>query len=226
METAARPSLKTTSTLGKVAVWGPGLLVMLADTDAGNVVTSAQAGATWGYRLLPLLLLLIPMLYMVQELTVRLGLSTGRGYGELIRERFGVIGGSLSLFALAAAVIGSLVTEFTGVAGIGELYGLSRALTLPIAVVALLAVVGTGSYRRVERIAIFIGLFELAFFVVAWVAHPSFADMAKDAVDLPLGNRDQFVDIALGETKDPAPAEWRAAIGGCNPNLEAPGPRR
>lgn len=190
METAARPSLKTTSTLGKVAVWGPGLLVMLADTDAGNVVTSAQAGATWGYRLLPLLLLLIPMLYMVQELTVRLGLSTGRGYGELIRERFGVIGGSLSLFALAAAVIGSLVTEFTGVAGIGELYGLSRALTLPIAVVALLAVVGTGSYRRVERIAIFIGLFELAFFVVAWVAHPSFADMAKDAVDLPLGNRD------------------------------------
>ena len=56
-----------------IGVWGPGLLVMLADTDAGNVVTAAQAGAQWGYRLLPLLLLLIPMLYMVQELTVRLG---------------------------------------------------------------------------------------------------------------------------------------------------------
>lgn len=58
---------------------GPGLLVMLADTDAGNVVTAAQAGAQWGYRLLPLILALIPMLYMVQELTVRLGIFTGRG---------------------------------------------------------------------------------------------------------------------------------------------------
>ena len=113
--------------LGKIAVWGPGLLVMLADTDAGNVVTGAQAGATWGYRFLPLLLLLIPMLYMVQELTVRLGIFTGRGYGELIRKRFGAGWAWLSLIGLAAAVIGSLVTEFTGVAGIGELYGVSRA---------------------------------------------------------------------------------------------------
>src|SRR5271154_7329398 len=71
-------------------VWGPGLLVMLADTDAGNVVTAAQGGAQWGYRLLPLVLLLIPMLYMVQELTVRLGVYTGGGHGELIRERFGI----------------------------------------------------------------------------------------------------------------------------------------
>jgi Mn2+/Fe2+ NRAMP family transporter len=71
-------------------VWGPGLLVMPADTDAGNVVTGAQAGARWGYRLLPLLLALMLMLYMVQELTVRLGIYTGRGHGELIRERFGV----------------------------------------------------------------------------------------------------------------------------------------
>ena len=186
----AAPPLRKTTVLGQIAVWGPGLLVMLADTDAGNVVTSAQAGATWGYRFLPLLLLLIPMLYMVQELTVRLGIFTGRGYGELIRERFGAGWAWLSLIGLAAAVIGSLVTEFTGVAGIGELYGLSRGLTLPIAVVALLAIVGTGSYRRVERTAIFVGLFELAFFVVAWAAHPSLAALAKDAVDLPIGNRD------------------------------------
>ena len=60
------------SLIRSIAVWGPGLLVMLADTDAGNVVTAAQSGAQWGYRLLPLVLLLIPMLYMVQELTVRL----------------------------------------------------------------------------------------------------------------------------------------------------------
>ena len=124
---AQSSNVRVASFARSIAIWGPGLLVMLADTDAGNVVTAAQAGAQWGYRLLPLVLLLIPMLYMVQELTVRLGLYTGRGHGELIRERFGVGWAYVSTLGLAAAVIGSLITEFTGVAGVGELFGLSRA---------------------------------------------------------------------------------------------------
>jgi Mn2+/Fe2+ NRAMP family transporter len=182
----------------QIAVWGPGLLVMLADTDAGNVVTAAQSGVQWGYRLLPLVLILVPMLYMVQELAVRLGIHTGRGHGELIRERFGISWAWLSTTGLAAAAIGSLVTEFTGVAGIGELYGLSRSLTLPFASAALLIVVATGSYRRVERIALVIGLFELAFLAVAWVARPSLGTLARDAVDLPLGNREfMFLGAAV-----------------------------
>jgi Mn2+/Fe2+ NRAMP family transporter len=163
---------------------------MLADTDAGNVVTGAQAGARWGYRLLPLLVLLIPVLYMVQELTVRLGIHTGRGHGELIRERFGPGWAWLATAGLAVATLGSLVTEFTGVAGIGELYGLSRNVTLPAAAAALLAVVATSSYRRVERTAVLIGLFELAFIAVAWAAHPSASAVARDATRLPLGDRE------------------------------------
>ena len=107
----------------------------------------------------------------------------------MIRSRFGAGWAWLSLVGLAAAVIGSLVTEFTGVAGIGELYGVSRGLTLPLAVVTLLAIVGTGSYRRVERVAIFVGLFELAFFAVAWAAHPSLAALLNDVVDLPIRDR-------------------------------------
>lgn len=196
MEGESQPRVRAVVPLRRIAVWGPGLLVMLADTDAGNVVTGAQAGVQWGYRLLPLLLLLIPMLYMVQELTVRLGIFTGRGYGELIRERFGVGWAWLLTAALAAATIGSLVTEFTGVAGIGELYGLSRSLTLFIATVALLAVVATGTYRRVERTAIVIGLFELSFFAVAWAAHPNLETLARDAVDLPLNNREFLYLVA------------------------------
>jgi Mn2+/Fe2+ NRAMP family transporter len=165
------------------AIWGPGLLVMLADTDAGNVVTAAQGGMQWGYRLLPLLLALIPMLYLVQELTVRLGVYTGRGHGELIRERFGPFWAYLSFLGLAAATIGSLITEFTAVAGVGELYGLSRRLTLSLALAFLLFLVGAGSYRRVEKIAIAVGLFELAFFIVALTAAPNLGDVARDAVD-------------------------------------------
>ncbi len=205
MDAEAQQRIPLQTAVRWIAVWGPGLLVMLADTDAGNVVTAAQAGAQWGYRLLPLLLLLIPMLYMVQELTVRLGLTTGRGHGELIRERFGVGWAWLSTAGLAAAVIGSLITEFTGVAGIGELYGLSRGLTLPLSAAALLAVVATGSYRRVERTAIVVGLFELAFFAVAWAAHPNLATMAKHAVDLPLGNHEFLYMVAaiIGATFNP-----------------------
>ena len=205
MDAEVQPRIQLQAAIRWIAVGGPGLLVMLADSDAGNVVTGAQAGAQWGYRLLPLLLLLIPMLYMVQELTVRLGIFTGRGYGQLVLERFGAGWAWLSTAGLAAAVVGSLITEFTGVAGIGELYGLSRGLTLPFAVAVLLAIAATGSYRRVERTAIVIGLFELAFFAVAWAAHPGLAAMARDALDLPLGDPNFMFLVAaiIGATFNP-----------------------
>src|SRR5580704_12907289 len=135
------------------AVWGPGLLVMLADTDAGNVVTAAESGARWGYRLAPLLLLLIPVLILVQDLAVRIGLYRGCGFGELVRERFGRLGAFAAAAALVVATLGSLVTELTGIAGVGELYGASRWLVLPMASIILMLVVLTGEYRRVERIA-------------------------------------------------------------------------
>jgi Mn2+/Fe2+ NRAMP family transporter len=184
---------------------GPGVIVMLADTDAGNVVTAAQAGAQWRYKLVPLILGLIPVLYMVQELAVRLGIFTGRGHGELIKERFGVGWAWLAAFGLAVATIGSLVTEFSAIAAIGELYGLGRSLTLPLAAAALMAVVFSGSYRRVERVAIAIGLFELAFLFVAWRARPDVSTLASDAIHLPLANR-EFALLAaavIGATFNP-----------------------
>src|ERR1700734_1879948 len=72
-----------------LAVFAPGLVVMLADTDVGSVITAGQSGVQWGYRLVLLQLILVPVLCMVQELTVRLAIFTGRGHGELIRETFG-----------------------------------------------------------------------------------------------------------------------------------------
>ena len=72
-----------------LAVFGPGIVVMLADTDVGSIITAANSGVQFGYRMLAQQLLLVPVLFIVQELTVRLGIFTGRGHGELIRERFG-----------------------------------------------------------------------------------------------------------------------------------------
>jgi Mn2+/Fe2+ NRAMP family transporter len=173
-----------------IANIGPGILVMLADADAGNVVTAAQSGAQWGYRLLPLLLGLIPVLYMVQELAMRLGIFTGFGYSELVRRRFGSAWAWVMAAGLVVAVAGSMTTEFAAVAGIGELYGVSRNLTLPMAASTLLVIILSGSYRRVERTAILIGSFELAFLLVAARTRPNFAMIADQWRDLPLGNSD------------------------------------
>ncbi len=172
------------------AVFGPGIIVMLADTDVGSVITAAQSGAQWGYRLLLLQVVLMPILYMVQEMTVRLGIYTGRGHGELIAETFGRFWAWVSVAGLTVATFGALVTELSGVAGIGELYGIPRLASLTLATVALLGVVLTGGYRRVERIAIVLGLFEFAFFGIAWIAHPGLHDMAVGMIDIPYANKD------------------------------------
>lgn len=182
--------------LSFVAAFGPGLVVMLADTDVGSIITAGQSGVQWGYRLLLLQLVLIPILYMVQELTVRLGIFTGRGHGELIRDTFGPAWAWVSAAGLAVATAGALLTEFSGVAGVGELYGVSRIITLPLAAALLLAIAMTGSYRRVERAAIAVGLFELAFFAVAWAARPDLGVLVRESVSIPLFSTDYLYLVA------------------------------
>jgi Mn2+/Fe2+ NRAMP family transporter len=162
------------------ASFGPGLLVMLADTDAGNVIAAAQAGATTRYALLPFVLALAPALYLIQELAARLGLFTGLGFGAAVRENFGRFWAGLALAGLVASALATLVTEFSGLAGIGELFGLSREVTLPAVSLLLLVVVVTGAYRRIEQVALVLALAELAFLVVAWRARPDAAALARD----------------------------------------------
>ncbi len=173
------------SLLSYFAVFGPGLVVMFADTDAGSVITASQSGAVWGYKLLLLQIVLIPIVFMVQELAVRLGLVTGKGHGELIREHFGSRWAWLSVSTLVVACLGALVTEFAGVAGAGLLFGIPAWLSVSMAVLFLSIVAWTGSYLSVERIAILIGSFELIFLVVAWWAHPSPADMLSGLTQIP-----------------------------------------
>ena len=162
---------------------------MLADSDVGSVITAGQSGVGWGYRLLGLQILLIPVLYIVQELTVRLGIFTGRGHGELVRLLLGPVWAWIMLAGLAIATIGALLTELSGVAGVGELYGLPRIASLPLAALGLFAVALTGFYRRVERVAIAIGLFELTFFFVAWAARPDIHELVSGSLDIAYGDK-------------------------------------
>lgn len=166
-------------------IWGPGLIVMLADTDAGCLITAAQSGAQWGYAMVLPQILLIPILYMAQEMTVRLGIVTGKGHGELIRENFGKGWAWLSAGTLAVSSIGALLTEFVGVAGVGELFGISKWITIPIATVLLIGIAFSGSYRRTERAGVIIGLAELAFIGAVFLIHPNTSDMIQGLFTVP-----------------------------------------
>jgi Mn2+/Fe2+ NRAMP family transporter len=165
-------------------VAGPGVVVMLADTDAGSVITAAQSGAEWGYRLLLLQLVLAPVLYVVQELTVRLGIISRKGHAELIREQFGAGWAWLSVVTLVVACIGALLSELSGLAGVGLLMGVPAPVTMTLIVAVLIVMAYRGSYLTVERIAIAVGAFELIFLLVAWQAKPGLAALAAGSVDI------------------------------------------
>lgn len=169
-----------------LAVLGPGLVVMLADTDAGSIITAAQSGAQWGYKLLILQLVLIPILFVVQELTVRLGLATQKGHGELIRATFGKGWAWLSVGTLCVACIGALLTQLSGIAGIAQLFGIPVVPAIAVTIGGIIFMVWTGSYHSVERVAIAFGLFELAFVVVAWRSAPHVREVAAQFFAVPI----------------------------------------
>lgn len=168
-----------------LSVLGPGLIVMLADTDAGSLITSAQMGAEFRYKLLLQTFVLIPILYMAQELTIRLGAATKKGHGELIKETFGKFFAWISVTTLIITCIGAMVTELVGLNSIGHLYGVSSKIVMLMSISFLIVIAWTGSYRSVEKIALFLGLFEVAFFYVAYRSHPQLGNIAKDIVTFP-----------------------------------------
>lgn len=160
-------------------VFGPGLIVMEADNDAGAVSTYAQAGAQYGTHLLWLLLLLLPICYFVQEMVVRLGTVTGQGHATMIYRRFGKWWGRFSLADLLLVNFLTLVTEFAAIAlALGKL-GVNPIFGVPVAAIALTALVLTGSYRRWERIVVFLCLLDLAWFAIAFQVHPVVGDAVK-----------------------------------------------
>lgn len=178
-------------------VLGPGLVVMLADTDAGSVITAAQSGAVWGYKLLLLQFILMPILYIAQELTIRLGLVTKMGHGELIAKHFGKAAAWLSVTTLLVSCIGAIITEFSGMAGVGMMLGVPSSITMLLVIIFLVVIAWTGSYRRVEYVAIFLGLFEMVFLVVAWMAHPSLTEIFHGMINIPY-NDTRYLYLAAG----------------------------
>lgn len=148
-------------------VFGPGLIVMVADNDAGAVSTYTQAGAQYGTNLLWLILLLLPVTYFVQEMVVRLGIATGQGHAAMIFKRFGKGWGLFSITDLMLVNFLTLVTEFAAISLAFSQLGLTPYIAVPLSALALFGIVSTGNYRRWERTTIFLCALDLLWIVLA-----------------------------------------------------------
>ena len=163
-------------------VFGPGLIVMEADNDAGAVSTYMQAGGQYGLHLLWLLLVLLPICYFVQEMVARLGIATGKGHAAMIYERFGKWWGHFSLIDLLAVNFLTLITEFAAISLALSALGVSPYVSVPVSALGLTLMVVTGSYLRWERIVIALCLIDLTWFGLAYVVHPNWAAVAHNTM--------------------------------------------
>jgi NRAMP (natural resistance-associated macrophage protein)-like metal ion transporter len=179
-------------------VLGPGFIVMIADMDAGSVTTAGVSGAQWGYKLIPLQILLIPILYLIQSMTSRLGCVTRKGHGELIKEYYGSKWAAFATVTLFLVVFSALITEFSGIAASGEIFGIPKVFSVGVSFLILLFVVFTGSYRRAENIALIFSLTGFVFIPAAIFAHPDYHQLVFKGLfgSQPLGNKDYIWLIA------------------------------
>jgi Mn2+/Fe2+ NRAMP family transporter len=165
-----------------LAVLGPGLIVMVADNDAGAVSTYIQAGAQYGTHLLWVVLLLLPVTYFIQEMVVRLGIATGKGHAAMIYQRFGKWWGLFSLADLELVNFLTLVTEFAAIDLAVTSLGIDPRIGVPAAAVGLIVIAITGSYRRWEHITVAFCLLDLVWLYLAWKLHPPTADMVHGLI--------------------------------------------
>ncbi|VWD60437.1 natural resistance-associated macrophage protein [Burkholderia lata] len=163
-----------------LAIIGPGLIVMVGDNDAGAFGTYTQAGQNYGTTLLWTLLLLVPVLYVNQEMVLRLGAVTGVGHARLIFERFGKFWGAFSVIDLFLLNALTIVTEFIGITFVLDFFGLPKVAGVCVAAALTMAAVSTGDFRRFERFAIGLCLLSLLLVPVLVSIHPPVAQVTRD----------------------------------------------
>jgi NRAMP (natural resistance-associated macrophage protein)-like metal ion transporter len=176
----ARGAWKRLLLLG--AIIGPGIITANIDNDAGGIATYSIAGAQFGYALLWTLIPATVALIVVQEMAARMGVATGKGLAELIRERFGVTATFWLMVGLFVTDMGNTTAEFAGWAASLELFGVSKYVSVPIAAVFVWILVVKGTYRMFERVFLVICLVYFTYAVAAFMAKPAWGDVARQLV--------------------------------------------
>jgi Mn2+/Fe2+ NRAMP family transporter len=165
-----------------LAIAGPGVVAANAGNDAAGIATYASAGSQYAYRTLFFMVLVTIALVLVQEMAVRLGTHTGKGLAALIREEFSLRLTGVALVCVLIANTGLVVSEFAGIGAAFELLGISRYLVIPVAAVAIWALVLFGSYKYAERIFLVMSLAFLSYPIAAILGHPNWGQVGLSLV--------------------------------------------
>ncbi len=164
-----------------LSVMGPGIITANVDNDAGGIATYSVAGAHFGYSTLWVFLPMTIALIVIQEMCSRMGVVTGKGLADLIREKFGV---KVTFYAMAAFLLSNFtntISEFSGIAASCEIFGISRYISLPVSAIAIWWIVVKGTYKSVEKVFLAACVFYLAYVITGFMVHPSWNIVAKEA---------------------------------------------
>ena len=180
-----------------LAILGPGLIVMVGDNDAGAFGTYTQAGQNYGTTLLWTLVLLVPVLFVNQEMVLRLGVVTGVGHARLIFERFGKFWGAFSVIDLFLLNALTIVTEFIGISLGLEYLGVSKLWGIGAAAIVIMGAASTGNFRRFERFAMILILGSLLVVPIIFMIHPPMGQLAHDLVTPSLPANSKLSEVML-----------------------------
>jgi Mn2+/Fe2+ NRAMP family transporter len=168
--------------LSYLGLLGPGLIAANAGNDAGGIATYASDGAKYGYGLLWMLVVITVSLAVVQEMSARMGAVTGKGFSDLVRERFGIHWTGFVMLSLLVANGVLVVSEFAGIGAAAELFGVPRWVAIPVAAVMVWWLIVKGSYKRVEVVFLAMTLVFFAYPVAAFLAKPDWLDVGRQLV--------------------------------------------
>ena len=167
------------------AVLGPGFITANVDNDAGGILTYSQAGAQFGYTLLWTMIPITLALIVVQEMCARMGVVTGKGLSDLIREEFGLRITFVVMILLVAVNFTNVVTEFSGIAGSMQLFHVTKYLSVPICAFIVWALVVKGDYKSVEKIFLIASVFYIAYIISSVLSGPDWHQAIVETVKLP-----------------------------------------
>src|SRR5712671_4620043 len=181
-----------------LAVIGPGLITSNVDNDAGGISTYTQAGAQYGYALLWSLIPMTIALYVTEEMCARMGVVTGKGLSDLIREEFGFRPTFFVMIAGFFVDLANVVAEFAGVAAAMQIFGISKYIAVPLAAMLVWVLVIRGTYRQVEIIFLFACILYLSYVFSAFLAKPDWLIAAKETVIPSLSFRSGYLLMLTG----------------------------
>jgi len=180
-----------------LAVLGPGIITGNVDNDAGGITTYSVIGARFGYSMLWMLLLITFTLAMIQEMCARMGVVTGKGLADLIRERFGIRVTMVVMVLLVFTNLANTMGEFAGVAGASSILGLNRFIAIPVVAFSVWLLVVKGSYRAVEKVLLVFCVLFLTYVISAFMAHPNWGDVAKSTVVPTFQMNPEFISLFI-----------------------------